>query len=353
MKILTRFILTIIISFLLRGYGFAQQLPQISFYRHNWSQINPAAFPREYIELRDMTLFTNINSRLQRYRVEQSAPRSVDARGEYVFGNNFYTDNKLALNFHNDQAGAIQSTKLQLGYAWITSLNTRKFDIGFLSLGGSVEYNNTRIKTGDVLWQPPLSNLENLSNNFVNFNIGGFYYFGQGMAQKDDETFRNQVEKKPYKTPYGFVGVSWSQVKAIGDMDFLQQKGHTNLIVGGVLRRFEPTLWLRWSPGLEVQSWNINLPFVANFNVRYIYKMDLNYGRKMAGNQFWLGGGVSSAATMNVELGYRGWLNKSASKVSKPNYYQVAIAYTGWRLSSSAIPQPSDIELNLSWNFKK
>ena len=353
MKILTRSVLCIILSILMKGTVQAQQLPNISFYRHNWSQINPAAFPREYIELRDMTVFTNVNARSQRHNVVKGAPRSVDARGEFVFGNQFYTDSKIAFSLHTEQAGAIRDFKGQLGYSWITSLNTRKYDVGFLSIGGSVDYNNKRAQTSDVNWESPSNIPEIRDVNYANFNLGAFYYFGRGIAQKEEESVREQIERNPYKEPYGFVGVSWSQAKALGFTEFLNQKSHLNLIVGGVLQRIEPTVWLRYSPGLEFESMNMTLPFIADFNIRYIYKLSLSQSRKMAGNQFWIGTGVSTAATMNIEAGYRGWLDKSKGKKNTPNYYQIAFAYTGFRLSSLAIPRPNDFEVNLSWNLGK
>lgn len=352
MKISNPILLGLFFSCVLRGVVMAQQLPNIAFYRHNWSQINPSAFPREYIELRDMTIFTNINARSQMHKVVKGAPRAVDARGEFIFGNGNYTDNKVMVSLHSEQAGAIREFKGQLGYSWITPLTTQNYEVGFLSIGGSVDYNNKYVNTADVNWQSPNEVPEIINTNFMNFNAGAFYYFG--ISHKDDESFRVQVERNPYKTPYGFVGVSWSQVKALGWTNLLQQKSHLNLIAGGVLRRFEPTVWLRYSPGLEFESMGRSLPFTADFNLRYIYKMVTNRAiKKNAGNQFWLGTGFSTAGTMNIEAGFRGWIDKSRGSRNTPNYYQIGFAYTGFRLSSLAIPRPNDFELNLSWNLSK
>ena len=326
-------------------FSFGQQLSYTPFYRHNWVDINPAAFPREYIEQRDMFLFFNLNARAQRVGVDVGAPRAASARTEWVFGSEQYaSDHKVGIGLSLDEAGAIKKTAVKMSYAWMGALGEDMF----FSLGGAVDYNNQHIQTDLVNWQTPVSFQDNqLNSNYFSFNMGGFLYHGIASG-KEGGAFHHSVEHSRLESSYLLEGLSVSQVLSLGNTQNIKRVMQWNFILAAVLNEWELSSWTRYVAGVSYETFGFSLPVSVDLNLRYVFKF--RDSPSIAGDQFWVGSGVNTAATCNFEVGYRRWVN---TDLHFARYLQIGFAYTGLRLSSGAVLQPNDWQVNVGFNLAK
>lgn len=334
----------------------AQQLPTLSFYRHNWTLLNPAAMPREAIELRQVSTLLNFNWRRQQHIVSSQVPNVLDFRFEQILNrrgaNEAYT--KLGAFINSDNDGIIHTKNLSLNYARLMSLErrssrTRKYNQSFgdLAIGGTLTYRNRMVNTNQVTWNNP-TNFSPFQHNYLSLNAGVFWYANLPEVRKWSE----QVINQPYeKKPYGYIGISATQAIQVGKTQYFQDVAHWNGITGVVWRRLEASTWVRYVPKIAYITGNENgNPLSIDMNLRYFYKFSGgNVNDKMGGNAVWFGGGLSSAKTANLELGVRYWLEKGHNSLT--HYIQVGVAYSGFRLSDEAITRPSTIEVNVSMNF--
>jgi Type IX secretion system membrane protein PorP/SprF len=336
----------------------AQQLPVVAFYRHNWTALNPAAMPREAIELRQVSTLLNLNYRRQHHIVPSQAPTIVDARIEHLLSNDGDNYTKLAAFVNSENDGIINTMNLSANYARLMKLDLpanrarrTSYSFGDLALGGTLTFRHRAIRLEAVNWKgaslppglPPIIN-----HNYLSLNMGGFWYFNLPNMRK----WREQVMQSPYeKQPYGYLGVSTIQTVQAGKTDFFHDVNHWNGIVGIVWQRLELSTWLRYVPNLVfLNQSDKTYPLSTDVNLKYFYKFHGgNVKDKNLGDAFWVGGGLTSASTVNLECGYRRWLQKGFN--SNCYYLQVGVAYTGFPISSQAITRPSNLEINMALNF--
>lgn len=342
-----RILFSFLVCLILRGELCAQQLPYISFYRSNWGFINPGAFAEDFVELPDMYLLTTINTRP--FKKLEGAPRYGDLRLEWVFNKDAWAWKITGAGIY-DEAGAIKDSKANLGFAAAIPVG----NMGYFTIGGSADYINQHINTKAVTWQSPTSIPEPFNNNFLNFNVGGFCYFN-AFLEKKGQGFIKKVETESESDYYGYLGFSCSQIANVGNTTYSKRNPQLNLIAGGVIGHFEPSFWFRKIPDITYQTFASNLPLSIDFNLRYVHKYwnKNTYNRKLYGNKLWIGFGVSTASTINFEVGGRFW-DESFLKVNqKAKYFQISFAYTCLQFNQSIRQKPTDFEINLAWNIAK
>lgn len=334
----------------------AQQLPLVAFYRHNWTLLNPASMPREAIELRQVSTLYNLNYRRQKHIVPSQAPTILDGRVEHLMSSDGDNYTKLAAFINSENDGIINTTSINANYARLMKLGfranrTRAHNLSFgdLALGGTLTLRHRTIRADQVVWNNP-SLFSPIQHNYLSLNVGGFWYFNLPRARK----WREQVMQSPFeKEPYGYLGVSTIQTLQAGQTDLYKDVNHWNGIAGIVWRRLELSTWLRYMPQVVYINQNDKTyPLSTDVNMRYFYKFHGgNVRDTRLGDAFWIGGGLTSAKTINLECGYRKWLQKGFN--SNCYYLQVGVAYTGFPISSQTITHPSNIEINMSLNFAK
>jgi hypothetical protein len=358
MKILRLYLLPLSLFCCVLPALLAQQESLISFYRHNWSQIIPAAFPREHAELVEVNWFFNINARSQRQRVAVGAPRHIAVRAEYILPSK-NTKSKFGLDLTKDEAGAIAQTKARFTYAWLAQIDY----VGALAFGGSVAYNNQSIQTDKVNWQNPSVIPLLVRRDFVDFSAGVFYY--SYLPNSGSGAFTRKIQQQPSEE-FWYIGASISHAPflTIGHIAYATPHTQWNLIGGGTInygkgrgrsgihKRLEPSVWLRWLPNISYQTIG-NFPVSMDFSLRHVFKWWSKKQSNWAGNEWWFGATANTAATAGFELGFRGWLSVGDFRFSPSHYIQVSLAYNRFRLSPKAIPQVNDVALNLAFNLAK
>jgi hypothetical protein len=330
----------------------AQRLPALSFYRQNWSLINPAAFPRENREHREIDLLINSTYRTQRVG-RADAPTFTNIHIDKIFASDYEWKNdwKIGLNLQRDQAAVISNTAFQLSGAYGRSIESEYFDLGFISIGCAGTHYNQFIETtsSKVNWQTVTTSPQDVQTGFWDLNVGIFY-------QLPNITPENNLEtriRKENETPHLYVGVSVQQLLADQrTLPFAQQRRQWNLIVGGFFaNHFEPSIWVRHTRDIDFQTTFANgAPLSMDANLRYILKFLGGNEGGLPGTQVWVGAGWTTAMSMNVEIGGRYWFRTSERE--KISYAQLSLAWTGLRLSpQTSIQNPNSLELHLALNF--
>jgi hypothetical protein len=96
----------------------------------------------------------------------------------------------------------------------------------------------------------------------------------------------------------------------------------------------EPSIWIRYAPGLGYQTLGANIPLSTDLNLRYH-----SYGRRDE-MTFWTGGGVSTSKYFHVEAGMHlplgALLNDPSDKVSMGITLSFPFAQNGLNLGNSA-----------------
>ena len=341
----------------------AQQLPAVAFYQQNWTLLNPASIPREAIDLRTVSTLFNLNYRRQQHVVPSQAPTILDGRVEHLMSSDGDNYTKLSAFINNENDGLINTTSLNANYARLMKLGfranrtrARSLSFGDLALGGTLTFRRRTIRADEVVWNNP-SLFSPIQHNYLSLNVGGFWYVNLPHREKlkwSEYTYYHYEMEIP--EPYGYLGVSTIQTLQAGQTDYFRDVNHWNGIAGVVWRHLELSTWLRYVPNLVYVNQNDKTyPISTNLSLRYSYKLNGDYRskNKQLGNTFWVGVGLTSAKTINLECGYRTWLKKGLKQNSNSNYLQVGAAYTGFPISSQAISHPSNIEINISWNFSK
>ena len=271
----------------------AQQLPTISFYRHNWSLLNPAAMPREAIELRQISTLVNANWRRQRHIVASQVPNVFDLRVEHILSqqgkNDAYT--KLGAFINREDDGIVKTTNFSLNYARLMPLEllanqtrSRNQYFGDLAIGGTLTYRNRLIDVNQVTWNNP-TQFSPFQHNYLSLNAGLFWY--RNLPEK--RKWREQIMQQSYeKEPYGYIGISTIQAIQIGQTTDFQDVAHWNGIAGIVWQRWEASTWLRYVPKLAYITGRDNgTPLSMDVNLRYFYKFSGgNTSDKMSGHAF-------------------------------------------------------------------
>lgn len=265
----------------------AQQTPYTAFYRQNWSLVNPAAVdPWSAADPGDWnrtTMFSvgfrqqGIDSDIEAAPVQGAAAFEItpDLRSRNLPG--IYKGGFAILK---DRAASIST----LGVYGTFSYGWRAGTEGLFNIGaaaGWIQYGADRsalqnydpgdpvINDAGMRWQP-------------DFSIGVFY--------------RNNS---------AYAGLSMPQT--LSNFISSSRKPHVYLLAGKMMplhtadALFEPSIWLRWTPGLEYESIRNSLPFSADLNARFWISAGHEYQTKR--RKIWFGSGIGTVLNLNLETG--------------------------------------------------
>ncbi len=313
----------------------AQQTSLVQIYRHNWALLNAAAFPRNYMEDQDLQNHIGLVARNQMIQTE-GMPQHYQLRWEHI--PDFENDMKLGFFLSHDKAGAWEESKIQGNYAYSFSLSRNEY----LSIGATLGFTQQRVNANLVNWQTtPNLPTDLVSNWLVDVNMGIFYNSrpASGGINRYSKKFRTRSTQPNY-----YVGASITQfisAKLDGqepDNTFNSGlKPHYYIVAGGVVRGFEPTIWVRYLPGITYLTWGFDNPFSVDFNVRKSIE------------DVWVGAGISTNGTANAEFGVNLWIGQGSSKVG--DQLQLAFALGNMSLHRLAFGGGVNLEVSGSFNF--
>ncbi|MBX2927399.1 MAG: type IX secretion system membrane protein PorP/SprF [Saprospiraceae bacterium] len=315
----------------------AQQGPQITLYRHNWALLNPAAFPRNYFEDQELLHHFSAASRAQTIFIE-GFPQHHNVRFEYIPDLESYSDVKLGFFVSSDKAGALGENRIQGNFAYSFALD-RKHQ---LSIGGTLSWTNQRVNINKVNWQTtPNVPLDINSRSYLDLNIGIFYYqrsrSGSGIRRYAGK-FRTFDNQPPFYAGISTIQLVSRSLSSVGGNAFVTPfQPHYYAVVGGVVKGFEPSVWIRYLPGLEYHTWGFSNPLSVDFNVRRMIR------------QLWIGAGLSTNATANAEFGCNLWLSDGTNGIG--NLLQLGFAMGNLGISPRAIGGGPNLELSVGFNF--
>ena len=265
-----RYILLISLGLFLSDYAAAQQLPFMTFYRENWSLLNPATYPIETI-LNEMSLSAGATYRYQWTGVE-GAPQTAIAHFDYLSEENPIS---FGANILHDQADAIGATAIYGKFTYRLPVGGRgqSFSVGIAA--GAVQY---RVDINEIEFREAndIAASQGETKFFPDFSFGAFYYHKE----------------------LWYAGVSVPQTFGLNttfradDGEFsIERVRHYYFIAGGFFHfdrgtsYIEPSIWFRYLP---------NAPTSVNANVRYQFD-----------NPLWVGLGGGLSGIVHGELGIR------------------------------------------------
>ena len=319
------------ILFLLPCWLAAQQTPFFHFFQQNWTFVNPAAVDKSFIFKEKNPFIAHAGYRQQWIGIED-APRIYFAGFEHEpVDENF----KWGFQFFGDQSGTLNTHGGYFNYSYsLKFANTRNRRLYFGINAGVVRYG---IALNQVRLQDP--------TDPVTVDARGTVYFDAsiGVFYQDNQKF--------------YAGISIPQTFSLdlaqpnGEGGFTPERiQHLYLVLGGFLgasnrRRiystdfmFEPSLWVKYTPGLGYFSVADNLPISADFQLRAYYQKIL-----------WFGAGYGTNRHLAVDFG----INKTMPAIigDTEDRLRVGIGYTvPFQATGLDLGHSLEINLAYSWN---
>ncbi len=273
----------------------AQRTPFTPFYRYNWQTVNPAAIDRIFMVDNDKTLMVGANYHKQWLGVE-GAPEVYHVSFEHkpVVDRFFPHPIKWGLQAFGDKTDAIGTVGLYGNFSYYLTLqNSRDRTLHFGISPGVIQYSvdvdKTRFKEAD----DPLAGSFESSKFYGDISFGVFYrdgnrfYLGASVPQtftlnindENEDLFVSERIKKMhlYFVIGGFLSSSDRTYR-----NYYQQNSFV----------FEPSLWIRYVPGLTFQTISENIPFSGNMSMRVHYR-----------NRMWGSLGYGTDKNLHFEFG--------------------------------------------------
>lgn len=333
MRISTHFFGCVLVVTLFATVGiFAQTSAPPNTYFQNWSLLNPAAFPRQYLEDQDMGNHFGLVGGYRDYSTEGNATY-FRARMEHIPDFNSGNDMKIGLFASFDKVGAWEESRMQFNYAYAFRLSR----LDQISIGATLGLLRQFVNIRGTGW----SGLPNAQSGWLmDVNMGIFYNSRptSGGIHRYAKKHRTQTNLSHY-----YVGISMLQL--VGHrLD--AQPGNTfdtrlnpqyYAVAGGVFGDFEATVWLRYLPDSEFNGWGFRHDISADFYLRKRIR------------QAWTGIGVSTNGTANAELGFNFWVGNSVGRIG--DQLQFALALGNLSISKQASGGGPNIELSGSYHF--
>ena len=316
--------------------GLAQQTLLNSFYQYNWSQINPAAVDKIQMFDEHQTII-NATARQQWIGLKGSPLYYHLAFENMPEINNQYTHRiKWGFSVFKDQTDQIQTLGITINFAYYIQFSKNKF----LHFGISPSLIRYQVNIDEIKFkeEDPLSNVIT-DQGYTDMNFGVFY---------------RQIDKES-KTGF-YLGLSVPQAFALRfekkeDSGFFAKERvqHINLLAGGFIKKnyrtvfaYEPSMLVRYVPGLTYNTLINRLPISADFNLRAYYLYD-----KGTSNSYWGGLGYSTNRNLRVEIGLDknglfGGDFQDESKVRVAFSWEIPIINSGLNLGQS-------LELNIAY----
>ena len=275
---------------------FAQRTPFTPFYRYNWQTVNPAAMDRIFMIDNDKTFMVAANYHRQWVGLE-GAPEMYHVSFEHkpVVDRFFRHPIKWGLQVFSDQTDAIGTVGFYGNFSYYLRMqNSRDRTLHFGISPGFIQYsvdvNNTQFKEeGD-----PLEGSFETNKIYGDVSFGVFYrdgnrfYFGASVPQTFTFNINDENEEGLFVAER-------------------LEKMHLYFVIGGFLSAsdrtyrnyyqqnswvLEPSLWIRYVPGLTFQTISENIPVSGNLGLRMHYR-----------NRMWGSVGYGTDKNLHLEFG--------------------------------------------------
>jgi len=324
----------------------AQQTTLTTFHRYNWQTINPAAVDRMQMFNEHRTL---LNAAVrQQWLGFEGSPTLYHLSFEHMprVNRDFPHQIKWGFSVFKDQAGEIGTYGITGNFQYYIRLS--RGGKKFLHFGLSPSILRYQVAANQIQFKQddPLSNVQ-INRLYGDFSFGIFY---------------RQVNNRN-KTGF-YAGISSPQTISTNlekrdDSGFLakERKLHLNLITGGFLKpdryspfSIEPSLWIRYLPGVNYSSLAENLPVSADVNVRIYYFYD-----RGSNNSFWAGTGYGTNRNMKIEAGItldKGQVFKGAGNtIDSDGAFRFGIGYELPMVSNGLnLGHSLDVNLTYAWD---
>ncbi len=309
-----------------------QQTPFLHFFQQNWVWVNPAAVDKSFIFQEQNPFILHAAYREQWIGLE-GAPRNYYIGFEHKpAGDENY---KWGFQFFNERTGNIATYGGYFNYAYsIKFRNTRSKRLHFGINGGIIRYG---IDPSTLKLKDPGDPIEVNNDDvlYADFSFGLFYqdyrqfYAGISVPQTFSLDLMANNESGgvvPERVPhiYFIAGAFIGESQYCGGCDptFL----------------FEPSIWVRYTPGVTYYSIVDDFPLSIDFNIRGYLK-----------RQLWLGIGYSTNQYLTIDLG----INKGISSILGESQDRIRVGL-GYNLpfQFGTVQLGHSLELNLaySWN---
>lgn len=314
----------------------AQLTPYQSFFQYNWQIINPAAIDKSYIYDEPREFIVSASYRKQWFGVANS-PETYFVSVEHKSSgtkNRFSSGVKYGFQAYRDKADDLSHNGFYGNFSYYFPIaSSGKFihigtTVGFLWQQLNLNPNDFKV--------PEQSGFELPSRNFFDVNVGIFY--------RDKRKF--------------YAGISIPQLLSLDFNDGFapseerQTQKFYNLILGGFIDsdtydRFgngstwviEPSIWLRYTPGLTFQSLINDRPFSGDANLKFHYNQTIWFGSGYSTNQFLnlefgigkeLDGGVYGHNSDKITIGASWQIPTGNRHVRLGNSFEIRLAYS-WK----------------------
>jgi len=332
----------------------AQQTSLSNFYQYNWQLLNPAAFDRIYIYDKHKNMMLNATYRNQwAWSGIEGAPANYSLSFENIVAknNNRRSSNRVKWGFNvfKEETHAISNTGIYGNFSYYFPVFDGKnqwlhfgLSPGLVRYG--VDLDKITFKDG--------KDIANINDDqlYADFSFGIFYrhqkkfYFGISVPQ----TFS--------------LAIASTNTPAVSGQKIAKERlQHIYMTIGGFLNSqkrsrgssnitIEPSLWLRYVPGVTFNTLSSNLPISGDFSVRAYYNKG---GRRSGPPLLWLGTGYGTNRNLKFEVGVTPqlFMNVEGDTLG-PDRVRFGI---GWELpvGTSGVNLGHSLELNLvyAWNY--
>lgn len=323
---------TLALTLFAASHIFAQTSAPPNTYFQNWSLLNPAAFPPQYLEDQDLGNHFGLVGGYRDYSTEGSATY-FRARMEHIPAFNSVNDMKFGIFTSFDKVGAWEESLMQFNYAYTFRLSR----LDQISIGATLGLLRQSVNIRGIGW----SGLPNAQSGWLmDVNMGIFYNSIpiSGGINRYAKKHRTRTSQPHYYAGISMLHLVGHRLNAqAGNIFDTRLNPQYYAMAGGVFGGFEPTVWLRYLPDSELNRWGSRHAISADFYLRKRIR------------QAWTSIGVSTNGTANAELGFNFLVGNSAYRIG--DQLSFALALGNLRISKEAFGGGPNIELSGSYHF--
>lgn len=263
-----KFTLLFVLGLLLSDFLAAQQLPFLTFYRENWSLLNPASYPIETI-LNEMSASAGATYRYQWTGIDDG-PQTAIANFDYLLPESRIS---FGANILHDQVDAIGATAVYGKFTYRLPFGGQGQSLSIGIAAGGVQY---RVDIDEIEFREAndIAATQGETKFFPDFSFGAFYYHKElwyaGVSVP--QTFGLNTSFRTENGEFSIDRIQHYYAVAGGYFHFDRGKSYV-----------EPSIWIRYVP---------NAPTSINGNIRYQFN-----------NPLWIGVGGGLSKILHGEVG--------------------------------------------------
>jgi type IX secretion system PorP/SprF family membrane protein len=308
----------------------AQQLGAYTFFRNNWQMINPS-MPNLSFFSEDPRYFTLNMAYRQQWIGTKGGPALYNINFDNIFDPKLHNSTaKGGFGLYGEQLGALRTNGFYGNYTYGVIFGGKTTDI--LHIGMNTGMSWQRVNLNGINFTPNVN--DDVLNSWQNKGSQLFFELNPGVTFTHDAGYGN----------FFYAGLSVPQAFSVGVSGVHTgvsslRKQQFNLLVGGMVSGFQPSLWVRWLPSIEYSSLFNNNPLSAHGNVRYFVE-----------KSFWVGAGASTSRLAHFEVGLPQILNQRQCRDMQDAHLSMGLAYDVPLWRSAWLLGPT-IELNLQFSW--